>query len=393
MKFSVPTNWQKDLVSNIRVDCIEDLYGQLASDFIGGGRASYALPSISKKNVIAQIQEIHKNGMRFNYLLNASCLDNKEWTASGQKRIRKFLDWLVEIKVDIVTVTIPYLLELIKRQYPNLKVYVSTLAGVNSIERAKYWEDLGADGIGLFGQDVNRDFALLKQIRKEIKCQLFLIPNNSCLYRCPFFIYHGILTSHASQIDHRTKGYMIDYCRISCDYKKIAEPINLIRADWIRPEDIHYYEDIGIDKIKLVDRSMTTERIKLIVQAYTERFYDGNLLDLFPFPSRSIAFLNSNPFHKVRYFFRPFSVNLFKLIKGKSLLGEDIKIYIENRKLDGFLEKFLKESCNLKSCRECSYCEDIAKEVVKIDHTYYQNTITNYRSFLDSIISSEIFRM
>lgn len=390
MKFSVPTNWQKDLVSRIRLDCIGDLYGQLASDSVGGGRASYALPQISRREAALHIQEIRSKGLRFAYLLNATCLDNKEWTSSGQKRIHRLLDWLVSMGVDSVVVSVPYLLQLIKKQYPKFRVSVSTLAGVNSIERAKYWQDMGADEICLFGPDVNRNFSLLQQIRKNIKSRLILIANNGCLYRCPFFIYHGTLNSHASQVNHWSRGFMIDYCRLSCDYRRISEPVNFIRADWIRPEDIHYYEDIGIDKIKFVDRSMKTERISLIVGAYTDRSYAGNLLDLFNFPSHGIVF--SSWFVRLKYFLRPFAVNLLKLYRGRSLLGE-MKIYIDNKKLDNFLQKFLKEDCTLTSCQECGYCEKVRKQSVKIDPEYHDRTLKNYRRFLDDIISSKIFKI
>lgn len=393
IKFSVPTNWQEDLIPAIKKELVEELYGQLTSDFIGGGRASYALPQISRKTAASHIKEAHANKIKFAYLLNATCFNNKEWTRSGQRKIHQLLYWLMDIGVDSVVVTAPYLLELIKKKYPKLRVCVSTLAGVNSIERARYWQDLGADEIGLFGPEVNRDFSLLKEIRKSIRCRLTVIPNNGCLYRCPFFIYHGVLTSHASQKNHYSQGFMIDYCRLSCDYRKILEPMNFIRADWIRPEDLHYYEEIGIDKFKFVDRSMTTEKIRLIVEAYVRRSYEGNLLDLLPFPSQSIASLSLSFFHKFKYFFRPFSINLFKLSKMKNPLGLNMKIHIENRKLDGFIKKFLKENCNLRSCKECGYCERISREVISIDSEYYRMTLKNYQDFLEDIISGEIFKI
>jgi len=391
MKFSVPVNWQDDLIIKIRKRDVEELYGKLNADFAGGGRASSVIPYISKKKVAAYIEEVHKNGLKFNYLLNAACLDNREWLRRGQKKLRDLFDWLINIKVDSITVTIPYLLEVIKKQYPQFKVCVSTQAGVDTIKRAKYWVDLGADEITLSFVDVNRNFQLLREIRKNVKCKLKLIANLDCLYQCPFYKYHANLNSHASQSNHFTRGFMIDYCYLNCSYRRFMDPVEFIRSPWIRPEDIRYYEDIGIDKIKFVNRAMSTERICLVVNAYTDRHYDGNLLDLFSAPSKNIVHKESNWFRKLKYFFRPFSINLFRFYKGKQLFL-DRQVYIDNRALDGFLEHFLKEDCYLKSCEACGYCKDVTKKAVKISSVYQNDSIRKYKDFLDDLISSKMFK-
>ncbi|MBL7196775.1 MAG: U32 family peptidase [Candidatus Omnitrophica bacterium] len=391
MRFFVPTNWQKDLIPRIGKDSIGELYGKLAADFVGGGKLSYQLPQVSKKQIAAHVKEIHKHGLKFDYLLNSTCLNNLEWTMSGQKRLHSLLGWLGEIGVDSVTVSIPYLLEMIKKQYPRFKVYISTLAGINTVQRAKYWENLGADRITLLNLDVNRNFRLLKQLRKNIRCELQLIANVNCLYECPFYLYHANLASHGSQSSHLTKGFAIDYCRLSCRYRQLNNPVDFIRSTWIRPEDIHYYEEVGIDWIKLIDRGMTTETILTIVDAYSRRKYEGNLLDLFPDHTKNIMFRSLNPLHKLRYFFRPFSVNIGRLFKNRKILT-NIGVYIDNRKLDGFLFHFLNHDCSLTSCKECGYCEEVAKRVVKIDADLQLQGSDRYCEYLEDLISGRMFR-
>lgn len=390
MKFSVPTNWQKDLIPKIKNLEVEELYGKLGADFIGGGRASCVIPNVSKTWVASYIKEVHRAGIKFDYLLNATCLDNLEWTRKGQKKIHALLNWLITIGVDYVTVSIPYLLQLIKRHYPQLKVSVSTMAGVNTIERAKYWEDFGADEICLLYIDVNRNFRLLKEIRKNLTCRISLIANNDCLYHCPFNVYHPNWVSHSSQALHPTKGFAIDYCYLFCRYIQIKEPVNFIRGAWIRPEDIHYYEEIGVDKIKLVNRTMPTDQIAMIINAYSKRCYDGNLLDLFSKPSKNIMLSKLNLLHKLRYFFRPLSVNIFRFVKYKDLFNAS-KVYIDNKALNGFLEHFLNEDCSLKSCQRCGYCEKIANKVVRIEPDYQREIVIKYHRCLDELISGKLF--
>jgi collagenase-like PrtC family protease len=232
MKFSVPYNWQADLLPGVKKVGVVELYSKLASDFVGGGRASYILPKISKSKVAKHISKAHQIGIKFNYLLNATCLGNREWGAKGQRRLVALLDWLTDIGIDGVTISIPYLLELIKKRYPRLEVCISTQAGVDSIKRAQYWEELGADRITLAEISVNRDFPLLRQIRKAVKCELQLIANLDCLYHCPFWMYHSVLNSHGSQDDY---AFLIDYCSIACNYIRLKEPVEFIRAGWIRP--------------------------------------------------------------------------------------------------------------------------------------------------------------
>jgi len=391
MKLSVPHNWQADLLPRMRKNKVAEIYSKLASDFVGGGRASYALPHVSKKRVEKYISDIHRSGIKFNYLINATCLGNFEWTINGQRRLAALLDWLVDIGTDAVTVSIPYLLELIKRRYPKLEVCVSTQAGVDSVRCAKYWEGLGADRITLAERSVNRNFPLLRQIRRNVKCRLQLIANLDCLYHCPFWIYHSALNSHGSQNGHPLGGFFIDYCSLACNYIKLKDPSEFIRAGWIRPEDVHYYEDAGIDSIKLVNRAMATDSLISVVDAYTDGYYDGNLLDLFSRPSKNVIFQRPNIFHKFRYFFRPFHINIFTLLKARKLLGE-IKIHIDNRSLDGFIEHFLNENCDLKSCEECGYCGGVARRVVNITPDWQGETVLNYRECLDSLFGERMFR-
>ncbi len=390
IKFYVATNWQRDLIPNIKHPDIEEIYGKLNTDFVGGGKASSILPFVSKRVARLHIQQAHQHGLKFNYLLNGVCLDNKEFTSYGQKKLHLLLDWIAGIGADSVTVSIPYLLQLIKKQYPYLKVYASIYAGVDSIEKAKYWENLGADLITLSSRTV-RDFPLLKEIRKNTTCKLQLIGNMACLYDCPLLFYHKHLLSHASQSNHISGGFLIDYCYLNCFYKKISSPLELIRASWIRPEDVFYYEEIGIDRIKILDRFRSTESMISIINVYVSRNYSGNLIDLLFNCSGNAMWQKSKFYRRLKYFFHPFHVNIWKMRKVAGLFSS-IPIFINNKALDGFLGYFLKESCYLKSCQECGYCEQIAKKVVEVDSERQAKILSRCKDVLEELITSKMFR-
>ena len=391
LKLSVPNNWQEDLLPVLKEkrDSISEAYGKLPADFVGGGRPSYSFLPISIKKAGDYIKRIHAIGIGFNYLLNSTCLNNLEWQRPGNKRLLRLVDWLAENNVDSVTVAIPYLLEVVKKRCPHIKVTVSTAGRVDSVERAKFWEGLGADRITLSSIDANRNFPMLRKIRGSVRCKLRLIANVGCMYNCAIHMYHCALLSHSSQ-NFVANRFAVDYSYIDCSYRRILEPVNLVRSDWIRPEDVHYYEEIGIDELKLVDRNMPTSAISLILDAYINRRYEGNLLDLFPSQKKTLMVQKLGIFHKLKFFFRPFDINILRLARAREL-SFDI-FYMDNRKLDGFIDYFIRHDCRSSSCRECGYCYKVARDVIRTDGKLRQEAIKKYESYLSNIVSGKIFR-
>lgn len=392
MKLTVPFNGEGDLIPRLcSYPQVAEVYGKLTADCIGGGKSSFQVPCVTRRRLAAAVKETHRHQKAFNYLLNSSCLGNLEWTSGGQRQIRRLLDWLAGLQVDAVTVTVPYLLVLLKKQYPALKVCISTLAGVNTALKAKYWEELGADRITLFNVDVNRNFPLIGQVRKNVACELSLILNANCIHQCPFSLYHANLTAHASQSGHPLRGYAIDYPRIMCRYRQITSPVDLIRSSWIRPEDVSFYEALGIDYFKIIDRGMTTDTLVSILDAYCRRRHEGNLMDLFPDPSKSIVFKKRYLLHKARSFFRPLAVNVLKLRKLAGLVGSSV--YIDNRALDGFLERLSNTvDCGAKQCQECDYCARVAGQVVRVDEKLHREMEERYRECLRQLDSGSLFK-
>jgi len=383
MKLSVATHFHDDFIDKIKnKKDVYEIYGKLTVDPVGGGRISYSLPTISKKRLWQHVKKAHNNGLQFNYLLNAVCLMGREFTYQGEKEILKLLDQLEYIGVDSITITLPFLLKLIKKKYPHFKVHVSLFALVDHVCKAKYWEEMGADSITI-KSTLNRNFDMLKKIRQAVKCELQLIANNGCLYYCPFGFYHSLLLSHGSQYRNNYRNFIIDYCSLACRYIRLKELVNFIRSDWIRPEDIHYYEEIGIDSLKLVDRAkFCNEVLLLAIDAYIKRSYNGNLADLIPAYSTGYFVKDKDFFISQKFFLKIFSRNL---VRKYFKIPPRIEVYIDNYKLNGFLEFFVQGKCK-QACNECDYCYNVASHVVKINENYRQSFLNNYKIILDNNI-------
>jgi collagenase-like PrtC family protease len=322
---AVPCVWDEALVARLDPAAVAEVYGKLHADVVGGGRDATNVPRISRDGVAAHVAAVHARGLKFNYLLNATCLGNQEWTAAGQREIRELLDWVAAVGADCVTVGNPAVLEL-TRGYP-FEVELSVRVHVDTPMRARYWEDQGVAQITL-PFERNRDFAFLRTMRQAVSCRLQVIANLVCLFQCPVHQFHTLTGDHASQT-HGARGSA--YYPAFCEATRLTDPARYLSSPWIRPEDVPVYAGLGLERIKLVDRMMTSARLGGVIAAYTRGRHEGNLIDL--------LYLAERPVH------------------------------LDNRRLDGFLDFFAAGKCP-GDCHRCDYCGKVAAAALEIDPEY-----------------------
>jgi len=392
-RLSVATNFDNDLLERIASYPVEDVYGKLTNDFIGGGRASYSAQGVSSKVLKSHVDHAHHNNIKFTYLLNSACLGNREWTKHGMARIRRLLDQLTDIKVDSVTVSIPYLAEIIKKQYPHFFMKAGIFANIDSPDRARFWQDLGADMLTLESFSINRNFTILKQIRKAVSCRLQLITNFTCLSRCPMQPYHMVGLSHGSMAGDKTP--FVDYCVLKCSYQTLKDPRLIIKSQWIRPEDIDRYEDIGYCDFKLLERNAPTDLMVQRVKAYAERSSTPNLLDLI----QSYGFRKETPKEfgwQIKYFFsflknNTVSRDIINLLKKRGMLYslKNTPILLNSAEIpNDFLEKISTAGCSVSgNCSGCGYCRSIAESAYKADNEYKEECLKLYERVFDQLCS------
>ncbi len=343
MNLRLAFNWDKNLLDNIEGLPVKSMFGIMPSDIVGGGRPTAALRNISKDEATDLIKQIRSKGISFNYLLNAVCLDNKEFTKEWTDELVKHLNWLVSCGVDALTVSIPYLIQFIKKNYPDFRISTSIFDRISTVERARYFEDLGADDIVL-DPNINRELKLIGKMRKALDAEMTIYVNGHCLYQCPFAFYHAEQLAHSSQSWHPSGGYYTEYCWYSCMKNRLEDPVKLIKSIWVRPEDLKTYEDLGINNFKVGDRTARSEYILNTARAYAAGILEGNLMNLFNIPVPMIQYTIG------QYMEPGFTPEL---------------PYIDNRALDGFLDFFRNKSCAQSDCNECHYCDRIAEKVVK----------------------------
>jgi collagenase-like PrtC family protease len=404
MKFSVATNFQPDLLDALDGYPVAELFGKLPADSMGGGRASFMLSPLSRREFRDHVQKAARKRIGFNYLINPACLDNREFTRKGQAGLERLLHFVEQCGVTSVTVSLPSLLPIIKKRHPRLKVRVGVYARVDCVAKAKFWEEMGADCITLESISVNRDFAMLESIRRAVKLELQLIANSNCMIFCPLSGQHMVNLSHASQKGHPSRGFMIDYCALRCSAEKLAEPSHYLRSEFIRPEDIDIYRGMGFTSFKILERGAPTAVLARRVQAYAEKRFDGNLLDLIqPYgykkasPGAGSRLPDLRRF--LRYFLRPGVVTTGGLLRLKRLAEqrgliagmESEPVYIDNRSLDGFLSGMKGINCRETDCSQCGYCGKCAAKSVRVDEKYRAEMLGQYSAAFDDMHSGNLW--
>ena len=199
---------------------------------------------LTKHDLAVYVSLLNRHDIAFNYLLNSSCLGNREWSRRWQKKLLRLLDSLGSMGIRRLTVSTPYLLERIKAAFPEFYVKAGIYAQIDTPRRARFWKDLGADALTLESFSINRDFATLRAIREAVEGELQLIANHPCLPNCPMQPYHQNGFAHSSDGSRRL---FLDYCFLSCTLQRAGGPLHahqggldpagrhrLLRGDGIR---------------------------------------------------------------------------------------------------------------------------------------------------------------
>lgn len=399
MRLSVACNFDPELIEGLKGYPVYEVFGKLTSDFFGGGRPSFYLPTVDRKYLEEYVRMTHKAGIEFNYLINATCMGNMEFSPEGQRELTRTLSWLCDIGVDSVTTASLFVLRTIKRRFPQLRVRVSSHRYTDTPRKVRFWTEEGADCIVISETNIYREFNALEAMRSASDVDLSLIVNNSCRQDCAIAGSHAVSLNHAS-MNNGNKTIPLDYSMVSCMRIRLDEPVNFIRANWIRPEDTPRYESMGYDNFKIVERNTPTRLLLDRVKAYAERRFDGNLADLvlcWNYPEEKFNVRDRDAFsfrRMVKYFLKPKAVNLVKFLQIVEL-GKHMSllyprkgpggIHIDNRKLDGFLDGWPEGGCHALDCETCRYCHELAEQTVVIDPEYRREALAKFDRLLDEL--------
>ncbi len=272
---------------------ITSFFGKLKHDGLPGGRTASIIPDFTLDELSDYVKECQKRDITFNYLINPLSMDQNELDPVVGKKIRDFIHTLYDMGIKAYTLNSPILVKYVKREFKDAFVTLGLYAYPTTIQHIEYWRNWGVDEITL-DHGFNRKFDILRNLLTQYKdtdLHLRVIANNLCLRECPFRLAHGSFVGHSDP-----EKFSMDYSLVNCAYKKVTNPAAILTAEFIRPEDVHYYRELAEEtgnkhfSIKLIDRTRTTDFLHRVVKGYMEESYDGNLLDIVNWPqAKTIA--------------------------------------------------------------------------------------------------------
>lgn len=360
IKFEVPFNGDSKLISAYAdfKERIAMVYGR-AEDGYPQGRKTDKTKPITLEDIYRQAEIIRGWGAKFNYLINGTSFNNREFDKKYRKKFVEFVKDLASHGVSIVTIGNAYLLEVVKNEVPNIEVFASVLMEVDCLTRLKDVSKLGPKYVCL-SKTLLKNFRALENISKfcSTRVEPVLLVNDPCLHHCALTNYHNDILSHLTAEDANCDSY----CRLRCTLNFASDRRNIVSASFVRPEDLPVYLNLGYRIFKLCDRKQNTEWILRALRAYIDGYYDGNLADI-------MAPWNK---HKGAYEF-PTELSEDDLkSKGTDSFRDHMRFtpMIDNRKLDGYLEYWLQNKpggCGDEDCNSCGYCAKLAMTAVKTE--------------------------
>lgn len=354
--YEVPYNWDYSMPRflgeiNARDDTQHPITSVYAADrwsVTGSGRPGNSLAERTRP-YREYFDAFHAQGIAFKYVMNAPYHGGRELTQEMQIPVLKKVDELVEAGVDSLTITAPFLAMVIHEHFPDLALSTSVNNHLDSIERVRQLLSYVPYGTIIVDHRYSRNFPLIRLLREQYpKHDLTVLANESCLADCVLQSCHQDLLGNMSRAGG-SGDITIDWCHCLCAREKLDDPVKVLKAPWVRPDDAHYLFEAGATTVKLAGRTMSRNWILRLAAAYAAGRFDG--LNVWPLIEKSG--LTAPDWENVlRRELRP------------------CRYIVRNADLDGFIEPFVNGSApcvrRAGGCADCGHCAKWTAKAVDV---------------------------
>lgn len=231
-----------------------------------------------------------------------------------------------------------YLLQCIADEAPEVAAGLEAVPGVNMILDSTTKIEALIEYIGesrfklpgkiILDRNLNRDLDKLARMAYRLRqeypeMQLEVLANEGCLLHCPYKLSHDAYISLSNQLgcDHT---HHLNY-KYGCMRLIDEKPQRIFQSPFIRPEDVDLYL-YHIDVIKICGRTLGVGFLQQAIDAYCEKKFTGNLLEL---------------------------------LDAMHWLSD--KLYVDNQLLSFDFADMLSVCGN--SCESCGFCKDLFQTV------------------------------
>lgn len=324
------------LNANYSEICINEQFGSIPNiEPIGSSREKSRLPSLTKEKLEEYIDQSNEYDIKIAWTINSACFGSLYDLKFKYDSFVEAIKYLEHIGVYRIICAHPLLAKIIKDE-TNLKVEISTITHVESLDQIDEIIKLGVDKVNV-SLNMNRNYRFLKAASK-LPIEIELLATEMCNLYCLHRRFHYALQSHQEESE---KDLFNNYPYSVCSGLKCREAVNWIKSPWILPQDMcKYKKAFNINNFKITGRTFPSRSILNIVEKYMKQEYHGNLLNLW--------------------------THLENIGKEESEFTQS-SIYIDSKELDKFIDFFLDEKNQNLDCRLCSnqYCRHCYKYLYK----------------------------
>lgn len=332
--FKVPAIFSKEYIDELvtlnnkyKDSQVIETYGCLPYGTISSSRVGAQLPNATIDILKEYISYSLEKEIDFNYIMNTTCHGN-ESHENLNKLFHEEIKLLLEVGVKNITASTPYLIQFLHNNYPEINIIASINMCVSSVAQVLQLQNMGVGKVVL-DRNINRNYKLLKDIKRICDADLELLVNSLCLPFCIMHQYHNNLNSHYQSGTDEKLIKVYPYSECISSY--VENPILMICSGWIRPEDLKEYTALGINKFKIDGRGIPQKTILEVIEPYMKNEWKGNLFDL--------------------------------MFSGRAS-RRSISAYLDNENLENFLLTLFKNKIDCRSCGgKNKKCMDIAKQI------------------------------
>ena len=285
------------------------------------------LPWQAQARQIEDLLFISQQDIKLNLLLNGNCYGENSQSRAFFTKIGETVDYIGEyFGLQSVTTTSPLIARFIHENFPGLDVRASVNMKIGSVMGMEYVSEY-FDSFYM-QREYNRNETKIKELKEwcdKNNKGLFVLANSGCLNNCSAHTFHDNLVAHEADIAKMDNAY--DFNGICWDFLRKKENRASILKDtnFIRPEDIHLYDEY-FTAAKLATR-VSKNPIKTL-RAYINGKYSGSINEILE-PNHSGA--------------------IYPDIIENSKISKDFGKHVLN--------------CN-KQCAECGYCEKVVENAI-----------------------------
>ncbi len=346
---------------------VAEFYGSLPRSEMGVGRPTRSLTPVTREALAEHVADLRGRGFHFSYLFNGSCSGNREYRREERGRLLDEMAWVRSIGARSVVVASPFVIDMWRHHFPDVRVHASTVCFTRSLKEVAHHVRQGVARV-ILDPDTIRDFRFLRTIRERFPdLELEALANHPCLLHCPFETYCYNSVAHASSHEGAAADQRYEcFSLLRCNAEKLRDPVEFVRGSWMRPQDIHHYEDVGVQVLKLAGRGRSTEWLLATAEAYLSRHFDGNLMDLI-WEAQWAAVQRSVPA----------SPDL-----------PPLDLHVDAAAFDGFVEQFARERTPCATgCDSCGICPSFARRGVTWNEQARRANLAALEAALDGLLA------